>query len=148
MGLGVLDDKHLEHVPGTAPLAEVLAARNLESLHDGTPPFAAAIHHISVLILTLGLVSGTAHLKHGTGRDKDIILVPQPSDSPRDPLNWPLWKKDLMLFIICIDTAVVGAWGPMISPGFGVMAQEFGVVIPPFPTTLPHLTSTVADIRG
>ena len=30
-----------------------------------------------------------------------------------DPLassNWPLWKKDLMLFIICIDTAVVGAW--------------------------------------
>jgi hypothetical protein len=38
MGLGVLDDKNLEHVPGTAPLAEVLAARNLENLHDGTPP--------------------------------------------------------------------------------------------------------------
>ena len=38
MGLGVLDDKHLEHVPGTAPLAEVLAARQLESLHDSTTP--------------------------------------------------------------------------------------------------------------
>jgi len=30
-------------------------------------------------------------LKRGTGRYKDIILVPQPSDSPNDPLNWPLW---------------------------------------------------------
>lgn len=35
MGLGVLQDRHLEHVPGTAPLAEVLAARNLEGLHEG-----------------------------------------------------------------------------------------------------------------
>jgi len=35
MGLGVLEDKHLEHVPGTAPLAEVLSARNLDGLHDG-----------------------------------------------------------------------------------------------------------------
>ena len=26
-------------------------------------------------------------LKHGKGRFKDIILVPQPSDSPNDPLN-------------------------------------------------------------
>jgi hypothetical protein len=26
-------------------------------------------------------------LKHGTGQFKDVILVPQPSDSPNDPLN-------------------------------------------------------------
>ena len=30
-------------------------------------------------------------LKYGTGRYSDIILIPQPSDSPNDPLNWPLW---------------------------------------------------------
>lgn len=30
-------------------------------------------------------------LKHGKGRYKDVILVPQPSDSPNDPLNWPQW---------------------------------------------------------
>jgi len=115
MGLGVLEDHHLEHVPGTAPLAELLAARQLAGLQD---------------------TSGTSHLKHGTGRDKDIILVPQPSDSPRDPLNWPLWKKDLMLFIVCVDTAVVGAWGPMISPGFGIMSQEFGIVSPLYERSL------------
>jgi hypothetical protein len=26
-------------------------------------------------------------LKHGTGRHSHILLVPQPSDSPNDPLN-------------------------------------------------------------
>lgn len=26
-------------------------------------------------------------LKHGTGRFKNVILVPQPSDDPNDPLN-------------------------------------------------------------
>lgn len=27
------------------------------------------------------------YLKHGTGRLSHVILVPQPSDSPNDPLN-------------------------------------------------------------
>ncbi|KAK5164681.1 uncharacterized protein LTR77_009887 [Saxophila tyrrhenica] len=101
MGLGVLDDSHLEHVPGTALLTDVLGA-------DGQ-----------------GL--NTSLLKHGKGRNSDVLLVPQPSRSPNDPLNWPLWKKDLMLFFICIDTAIVGAWGPMISPGYAQMAADWNM---------------------
>ncbi|KAI0192073.1 major facilitator superfamily domain-containing protein [Xylaria flabelliformis] len=27
-------------------------------------------------------------------------LIPQPSDDPADPLNWPRWKKNLTLFIV------------------------------------------------
>lgn len=27
-------------------------------------------------------------LKHGTGRDAHIVLSPQPSEDPNDPLNW------------------------------------------------------------
>lgn len=89
MGLGVLDDNHLEHVPGTAPLIDVISAEETTSRR-----------------------LDTALLKHAKskGRDSDVLLVPQPSRSPNDPLNWPLWKKDLMLFFICIDTAIVGAW--------------------------------------
>ncbi|OTB09866.1 hypothetical protein K445DRAFT_71470 [Daldinia sp. EC12] len=105
MGLGVLEDKHLSHVPGTALLADVVGADD-------------AHHH--------GRINASS-LRHGKGRDSDILLVPQPSNSPNDPLNWPLWKKDLMLFFICIDTAVVGAWGPMISPGYAQMAAQFGM---------------------
>ena len=105
MGLGVLEDKHLEHVrrpfehnsnaiidypqvPGTALLSDKIDAES---------------HHRHGNL-------DTSMLRHAKGRDSDIVLVPQPSRSPNDPLNWPLWKKDLMLFIICIDTAVVGAW--------------------------------------
>ena len=39
MGFGILEDTHLEHVPGTAPLAEVLASRELANLHDGIQIF-------------------------------------------------------------------------------------------------------------
>ncbi|PCH03984.1 Major facilitator superfamily domain, general substrate transporter [Penicillium occitanis (nom. inval.)] len=95
MGLGVLDDSHLEHVPGTALLTDVQGI-------NASP------------------------LRHAKG-SSDILLVPQPSNSPNDPLNWPLWKKDFMLFLICIDTAVVGAWGPMIAPGYTLMAEQFNM---------------------
>jgi hypothetical protein len=88
MGLGVLDDTHLEHVPGTALLTDVIGADH----H----------HHHGDL--------DTSVLKHAKGKDSDIVLVPQPSMSPNDPLNWNIWKKDLMMFFICVDTAVVGAW--------------------------------------
>jgi MFS family permease len=104
MGLGVLEDRHLDHVPGTALLADMLDSER-HQFHG----------------------RDTSALKHGKGRNKDIVLVPQPSESPRDPLNWPTWKKDLALLIISIDTAVVGAWGPMISPGYGLMSEQFHI---------------------
>ncbi|KAF4629521.1 hypothetical protein G7Y89_g8624 [Cudoniella acicularis] len=104
MGLGVLDDHHLEHVPGTALLTDVFGSDHQHRHHGDLD---------------------TSALQHDKGRNSDVVLVPQPSNSPNDPLNWPLWKKDFMLFLICIDTAVVGAWGPMISPGFGLMSKQF-----------------------
>ncbi|KAI0105384.1 MFS general substrate transporter [Hypoxylon sp. NC0597] len=105
MGLGVLEDKHLSHVPGTALLTDVVGSDNYHSHGE----------------------LNTSALRHGKGRDSDVLLVPQPSNSPNDPLNWSLLKKDLMLFFICIDTAVVGAWGPMITPGFVEMTSQFGI---------------------
>lgn len=68
MPLGVLDDVKLEHVPGTAPLNEL----GQTSAYSGIDP---------------------SLLKHDpTG---EIVLVPQPSDSPNDPYNWPRKKKEL-----------------------------------------------------
>jgi hypothetical protein len=71
MPLGILQDYKLEHVPGTAPLSE-LGRIDLEITPD----------------IDRGL------LKHdATGQ---IVLVPQPSDSPNDPYNWPRWKKEMV----------------------------------------------------
>jgi len=67
-------------------------------------------------------------LKHGVGRDKNIVLVPQPTDSPRDPLNWPLWKRDLIFIIFAANSAVIYWWATMLTPGYGVLAQQFNIV--------------------
>lgn len=70
MPFGILDDKSgLGHVPGTVLL---------EELDD--PGFQA--HE---------------HLKKTVHKGETIILVPQPSDDSNDPLNWPLWSRDLIL---------------------------------------------------
>ncbi|KAK0712568.1 major facilitator superfamily domain-containing protein [Lasiosphaeria miniovina] len=99
MPFGILDDKKMEVVPGTAFLSD----------QDDLPP------ELSGLPREL--------LKHGTGRFKDVILVPQPSDSPNDP------KKELILFIVGLSAAVVGAYGPMLSPGFVQVAADLNITV-------------------
>jgi hypothetical protein len=71
-----LPDNKLAHVPGTVLL-------NDEAAHSEE--------------LTHGL-------KHGTGKDAHIVLSPQPSEDPNDPLNWPMWKKDMIIAILCLGT--------------------------------------------
>lgn len=71
--LGILEDHHLEHVPGTAVL-------NDTSLDMG--------------------IADTSRLKHGRGRNAHIVLVPQPSNDPSDPLNWPQWKKEMIILLV------------------------------------------------
>ena len=45
-----------------------------------------------------------ALLKHG-----DIVLVPQPTESPNDPLNWSIGRKilhsSLVLFVVGLTAA-------------------------------------------
>ncbi|CAA7268050.1 unnamed protein product [Cyclocybe aegerita] len=106
MGLGVLEDKYLEKVPGTALLSEI------------------------------GIVSGeevviaeAITLKHGTGRSTRVVLVPQPSDDPNDPLNWPRWKKEACFWTLVLLATLDGALGPMVGPGYVLLAEQFGVSV-------------------
>jgi hypothetical protein len=86
MGLGVLEDHQLEHVPGTAPLNEL--GREVYN--------------------TSGVDS--AILKHDpTGK---IVLVPQPSDSPNDPYNWFRWKKEKFTIAFAFSCGAVGGKFP------------------------------------
>ena len=82
MPLGILDDNKLEHVPGTAPLSDL---RRLDAEVAGVD---------------------RALLKHDpTGQ---IVLVPQPSDSPNDPYNWVRWKKEMFTLVIAYGCGCVG----------------------------------------
>lgn len=60
--------------------------------------------------------------KHG-----DIVLIPQPTDSPNDPLNWSLphkiWHSALVLFIVALTAATSNDAG---SASDGVN-EEYGI---------------------
>ena len=44
-------------------------------------------------------------------------------------LHRPTWKKDLILFIVSMSASVVGAYGPMLGPGFVPIAAELGITV-------------------
>lgn len=82
MAWGILEPKSRPaHVPATVLL-------------EDTPEVAA--HH--------------EHLKKITHRGETIILVPQPSDDPNDPLNWSLLQRDLifLLYATCTILTIGG----------------------------------------
>jgi MFS family permease len=99
MPLGILEDRKLEHVPGTAPLNEI-----------GREDSEIA-----------GVDSGL--LKHDPSGE--IILVPQPSDSPNDPYNWPRWKKEAFTWTFAYGCGCVGAVGPLLGAAFVPLAKEW-----------------------
>ena len=41
----------------------------------------------------------------------------------------PTWKKDFILFIVGMSAAVVGAYGPMLGPGFVPISAELGITV-------------------
>ncbi|KAL2839389.1 major facilitator superfamily domain-containing protein [Aspergillus pseudoustus] len=101
MGLGVLETRSgSSGVPGTVALAETDGFHTEE---DCSP-----------------------RLKRGTGKDKHLILAPQPSDDPNDPLNWPYRKKVVVVLIMvlgaCLNASTVG---PLLSASIVVLAGEF-----------------------
>lgn len=58
---------------------------------------------------------GVEGLKCDTSGPVPIILVPQPSDDPNDPLNWPLWKRDLITFILSMVAIFATCLGPILA---------------------------------
>merc|ERR1712000_671532 len=97
MGLGVLEDHKLSHVPGTVLL-------NDEAAHSE---------------------SQTGNLKHGTGKNSHIVLSPQPSDDPNDPLNWSLLKKESIVWILAFGSMLCAATnGPFLNASYFAIAQQ------------------------
>jgi hypothetical protein len=71
-------DHHLGHVRGTVLLNEKAA-------------------HTEIL---------TGGLKNGTRKDRNIVLAPQPSEDPNDPLNWSKAKKEINLLILAFGATL------------------------------------------
>ncbi|KAK6598075.1 major facilitator superfamily transporter [Botrytis cinerea] len=61
------------------------------------------------------------------GVEMRLILVPKPSDSPLDPLNWPRYKKEFLFATIVFGACAAGSLGPVLVPGFTVVATLLDV---------------------
>lgn len=53
--------------------------------------------------------------EHARLTDFDLLQIPQPSDDPNDPLNWPLWRRDLITFILSITAIFATSLGPILA---------------------------------
>ncbi|KAF2134125.1 MFS transporter-like protein [Dothidotthia symphoricarpi CBS 119687] len=90
MGLGILEDHKLKHVPGTAQVLQSDKRREVEQN-----------------------VARNANLKYDkTGK---ILLVPQPSDDPNDPLNWPIRKRDSIIALLSLLSVIASTLSPLLA---------------------------------
>lgn len=85
MGLGVLEPSKVEHVPGTVSLSD-------------TEPTATN--------------AGATQLK--TSKD-GTVLIPQPSNDPKDPLTWSLKRRDFILTILCLLSVIASTLSPLLA---------------------------------
>ncbi|KAI0801478.1 MFS general substrate transporter [Fomes fomentarius] len=106
MPFGIVEDHLLENVPGTGLLSD-----------------QGIVHGHSVAI------DEAKNLKRGTGKDAHVVLIPQPSDDPRDPLNWPRWKKEACFWTLAFAASLDGALSPMVGPGYVLLAKQFDVSV-------------------
>ncbi|RSL67426.1 hypothetical protein CEP54_003240 [Fusarium duplospermum] len=100
MALGILEAPGVEHVPGTTRYFD-----------DPSQPQTANEHH--------------ENLKFDRSGKEPIILIPQPSDDPNDPLNWPLWRRDLITFLLCFAGILATALGPILAANTITIALDF-----------------------
>ncbi|RMZ74316.1 mfs transporter [Pyrenophora seminiperda CCB06] len=65
-------------------------------------------------------------LKRGTGSDAEIILIPQPSEDPNDPLNWSYTQKLVITIIVAYGSILYAAvLSPLLSPALVVIAKDY-----------------------
>jgi MFS family permease len=115
MGWGVLEDSHMAAPPGTATLG---ADTNI-----GKVCLELVVGNERLTTATIDPSIDSKALK----RDGDIILQPQPSDSPNDPLNWSRMRKESIMLILAFSSGVTTALGPMVTPGIPLLAKKYNV---------------------
>ncbi|KAH8650779.1 major facilitator superfamily domain-containing protein [Ilyonectria robusta] len=93
MAFGVLDDLHLALPPGSSILSES------DNVTTGSPDMV------------------------GLKKVGNIVLIPQPSDSPNDPLNWYVQP------LTWATSDCFGSMSVMLTPAIPIISREFSVSV-------------------
>jgi hypothetical protein len=99
---------------------------------------------------TVALNDSTSNVEHGTEstlhlkRSGGVILQPQPSDSPNDPLNWSFKVKGSIFFTLMITMTALRGVSGMLSTAERLLSEKFYIPYPVWTQTLgpPEIAST------
>lgn len=73
-------------------------------------------------------LQGTLNVEHGGGH-RDIVLVPQPSDHPDDPLRWSRWRKTRNIFWAMTWCFFAAAMISGLSPAYVEIEADTGISV-------------------
>lgn len=73
-------------------------------------------------------LDGTLRVRHGKGK-QDIVLIPQPSSDPEDPLNWSERRKNNNRFWQIMWTLVGCAIISSLSPAYLLIEADTGITV-------------------
>jgi hypothetical protein len=69
------------------------------------------------------------HAASDDSKNAHIVLNPQPTDSRHDPLNLSRVRKELLFATIIFGACLTGVIGPLLVPGFGIIAVHFDITL-------------------
>ncbi|KAF1983816.1 hypothetical protein K402DRAFT_406541 [Aulographum hederae CBS 113979] len=131
-GLGILNDRETDEVPGSILL--------LSKVSDHNEPLG--LRHATARTSASSLPSpypppmSRSHSAHSVRTikkktpDGKIILEPQPEETPNDPLNWPAWRRDMALLSLGFYCMLGGGMTPILAAGFQDVADTYDVSVP------------------
>ena len=71
---------------------------------------------------------GILHVEHGEGH-KEIVLVPQPTNDPNDPLKWSKNRKMISMATAMAWCFFIGALISGLSPAYILIEEDTGISV-------------------
>ncbi|KAF9889849.1 hypothetical protein FE257_006939 [Aspergillus nanangensis] len=126
--LGILSDKETDQVPGTVLLLSSNRNEPLGMRHQPQRTSASSLPQYppSRSSSRTSTRSKSMMWKKKTA-DGQIVLEPQPDDSVNDPLNWPIWRRDVALVSLGFYCLMGGGMTPILAAGFNQVADTYNV---------------------
>ncbi|KAL8297800.1 hypothetical protein RB597_007160 [Gaeumannomyces tritici] len=95
-------------LPQLAPVRSLPAPRPAPLRGNPATVSEASLPQSTKRLSFSSLETGKRPIKFGKGKYAKVELVPQPSDDPDDPLNWPMLKKDSTFGALLMSVALAG----------------------------------------
>lgn len=73
-------------------------------------------------------LKGNLHVEHGAGHN-EIVLVPQPTDDPNDPLRWSKNRKMVSMVTALVWCFFIGAMISGLSPAYILIEEDTGISV-------------------